>query len=65
MHVDRYSLLPKRDDTVTIYEGLNRRMRKIMEAAHISINDVTNPSEGFLYWAKPAAATAETEQAEK
>lgn len=61
VHIDQHSHMPKWKDTIIIQEGLDKRMRKTMEAAFICVNEVNNHRDGFICWARSAAEIAVAE----
>ena len=58
VHVDSHKHLPNWDAVTELDVGLNKRMRKAIEAAYICNKNVTNHREGFIKWAAPAAKLA-------
>lgn len=62
IHIDKHNHLPRWQDAKIIHKGLDKRIRKAMEAAYICMDrkQTTNHREGFLCWAKTGADIAIT-----
>ena len=58
LHIEECHNLPKWGDVSIIEKGMNKKMRKALEAAHITINKVTNHRDGFMKWSRYAAQQA-------
>lgn len=63
VHIDQEAHLPRWDGTQIIRKGLNKSMRKTMEAAYIHMENSLNSRVGFVTWANVAAQV--TVEAEK
>ena len=57
-HIDNYNHLPKWEEANVIDKGINKVLRKSLEAMYIEINDSTNERAGFVNWSKSAAEIA-------
>ena len=58
LHIEQCNNLPRWDDISIIKKGLDKKMRKALEAAYICISNVHNHREGFMRWSRHAAALA-------
>ena len=60
VHVDQFNHLPMWKEARVLKRGLNKGMRKALEAAYISKNkrNASNHREGFICWAKQGAHLA-------
>ena len=58
VHIDNYGHLPDWNAATEVKTGLEKNMRKAIEAAIIHTNNVNNHREGFHKWALPAAKLA-------
>lgn len=58
LHIDKFKHLPNWEAASEIRIGLDKRMRKALEAAYITQKDVTNHREGFVRWSANAAKLA-------
>ena len=57
-HIDKYNHLPKWEEATVINKGINKILRKSLQAMYIEINDSTNERAGFVNWSKSAAEIA-------
>ena len=57
IHADKYGHLPNWEKVEVLHEGHDRTTRKIIEAAYISTNDVSNHRMGFINLTKAASHT--------
>ena len=58
LHIEKCNNLPKWGETSILVKGLDKKMRKALEAAHICISNVSNHREGFMKWSRWAASHA-------
>ena len=57
-HIDNCNHLPNWENANVIDKGINRILRKSLEAMYITISDSTNERAGFVNWSKSAAEIA-------
>lgn len=57
-HIDKTGHLPDWHNVTILHQGINKRLRKVLEAAEISKNKTNNSRGGFVTWANLAATLA-------
>ena len=57
-HIDECNHLPNWTSAEVIHSGINKVLRKSLEAMHIVLEDSTNVRGGFVNWAETAAELA-------
>ena len=56
LHAEKHDHLPNFGKAEVLHAGKKRRMRKLIEAAHITTEETTNHREGFITLAKTTAS---------
>ena len=56
VHVDKHGHLPDWNNAMVLDKGSTKKMRKILEAAYININNNINHRDGFVRLAKAASS---------
>lgn len=57
-HIDEENHLPKWEEARTIHRGINKSVRKSLEAMYIVLENSTNSRSGFINWSRSAAEVA-------